>query len=158
MGANYHRPVDLPDTTGLCWKEGIIRCLESVRTQSRTPPPTSSPVDPKSSSLAIPKPCPPAAPKSSLLFYWHIALFILRERLRLSFSSFSIGVHFVVYIFMPLLQKCIHIFSIFQEQLVIKWHHISKSAVHTIFRISWIVSGILLLYNSWICKNSIQSN
>ncbi len=29
--ANYHRPVDLTDTTGLCWREGILRCLESVR-------------------------------------------------------------------------------------------------------------------------------
>ncbi len=31
IGANYHRPVDLPDTTGLSWRKGILRCLESVQ-------------------------------------------------------------------------------------------------------------------------------
>ncbi len=34
-GANSHRPVDLPDTTGLRWREGILRCLESVLPQVR---------------------------------------------------------------------------------------------------------------------------
>ncbi|KAL0163850.1 hypothetical protein M9458_039603, partial [Cirrhinus mrigala] len=24
IGANYYRPVDLPDTTGLSWREGIL--------------------------------------------------------------------------------------------------------------------------------------
>ncbi len=38
IGANYHRPVDLPDTTGLCWREAIIRCLESIYPRSRTQP------------------------------------------------------------------------------------------------------------------------
>ncbi|ROL45287.1 hypothetical protein DPX16_17898 [Anabarilius grahami] len=27
---NYHHPVDLPDTSGLNWRDAIIRCLESV--------------------------------------------------------------------------------------------------------------------------------
>ncbi|ROI49016.1 hypothetical protein DPX16_7171 [Anabarilius grahami] len=46
IGANYHRPVDLPDTSGLSWMEFIIRCLESVRPRSRAQPdpePASSP-------------------------------------------------------------------------------------------------------------------
>lgn len=30
IGANYHYPVDLPDTSGLDWREAIIRCLESI--------------------------------------------------------------------------------------------------------------------------------
>ncbi|KAI2662474.1 Zinc metalloprotease ZmpB [Labeo rohita] len=46
--ANYNRPVDLPDTTRLSWREGILRCLESVRPQSRTSP------------SAVPKSRPPA--------------------------------------------------------------------------------------------------
>ncbi|KAL0162611.1 hypothetical protein M9458_042007, partial [Cirrhinus mrigala] len=36
IGANYHRPIDLPDTTGLCWREAIIWCLENVWPRSRT--------------------------------------------------------------------------------------------------------------------------
>ncbi len=38
LGANYHRPVDLPDTTGLSWREGIFQCLGSVRPRARTSP------------------------------------------------------------------------------------------------------------------------
>ncbi|KAL0203317.1 hypothetical protein M9458_001335, partial [Cirrhinus mrigala] len=41
IGANYNRPVVLPDTTGLSWREGILRCLESVRPQFRTSPPAA---------------------------------------------------------------------------------------------------------------------
>ncbi len=41
-GANSHRPVDLPDTTGLKWREGILRCLESVRPRARTSLPSSA--------------------------------------------------------------------------------------------------------------------
>ncbi|KAL0185592.1 hypothetical protein M9458_017262, partial [Cirrhinus mrigala] len=55
IGANYNHPVDLPDTTGLSWREMILRCLESVRPQSRTSPP------------AVPESRPPAAPCSSPL-------------------------------------------------------------------------------------------
>ncbi|CAM4732978.1 unnamed protein product [Leuciscus chuanchicus] len=46
IGANYHYPVDLPDTSGLNYKEAIIRCLESVWSRSKTQPdpePTSTP-------------------------------------------------------------------------------------------------------------------
>ncbi|KAL0190721.1 hypothetical protein M9458_013419, partial [Cirrhinus mrigala] len=47
IGTNYYHPVDLPDTTGLSRREGILRCLESVQPQSRTSP------------LAHPEPCQP---------------------------------------------------------------------------------------------------
>ncbi len=53
IGANYYRPVDLPDNTGLSWREGILRCLESVQPRSRTSPP--------SSSSAVPQSSPPSA-------------------------------------------------------------------------------------------------
>ncbi len=33
--ANSHHPVDLPDITGLRWREGILRCLENVLPQAR---------------------------------------------------------------------------------------------------------------------------
>ncbi len=58
IGVNYHRPVDLPDTIGLSWREAIISCLESVRPQSRTTPdPEPSPPSPR---CAKPKPEPTA--------------------------------------------------------------------------------------------------
>ncbi|XDV30848.1 hypothetical protein PO909_033682 [Leuciscus waleckii] len=38
IGAYYYHPVDLPDTTGLGWREAIIRCLESVYPRSRLQP------------------------------------------------------------------------------------------------------------------------
>ncbi len=53
-GANSHRPVDLPDTTGLKWREGILRCLESVRPRARPAPRQCPPV-------AAPRQCPPVA-------------------------------------------------------------------------------------------------
>ncbi len=53
-GANYHRPVDLPDTTGLCWREGILRCLESILPWTRTSPPSSPSAVPQSSLSADP--------------------------------------------------------------------------------------------------------
>ncbi len=34
LGANYHRPVDLPDTIGLSWREGVFQCLGNVRSES----------------------------------------------------------------------------------------------------------------------------
>ncbi len=34
LGANYHRPVDLPDTIGQSWREGVFRCLGNVRSES----------------------------------------------------------------------------------------------------------------------------
>ncbi len=42
IGTNYYRPVDLPETTGLSWREGILRCLECVQPRSRTSPPSSA--------------------------------------------------------------------------------------------------------------------
>ncbi len=36
LGACYHHPTDLPDTTGLSWREGIFRFLGSVRARVRT--------------------------------------------------------------------------------------------------------------------------
>ncbi len=61
IGANYHRPVDLPDTTGLRWREGILQCLESVLLRSRTNPPTAARSSPPS---VAPLPLPPSAAKS----------------------------------------------------------------------------------------------
>ncbi len=56
LGANHHRPVDLPDTTGLTWREGIFRCLGSVRARART----SLPLENMASSMIIePRKCPP---------------------------------------------------------------------------------------------------
>ncbi len=53
--ANYHCPVDFPDTTGLNWRDAIIR-LESIRPRSRTQPdPEPSPPSPR---CAEPKPEP----------------------------------------------------------------------------------------------------
>ncbi len=43
LGANHHRPVDLPDTTGLSWREGVFRCLGSVRARARTSLPSFAP-------------------------------------------------------------------------------------------------------------------
>ncbi len=36
LGSNSHHPVDLPDTTGLSWREGVFRCQGSVRARART--------------------------------------------------------------------------------------------------------------------------
>ncbi len=58
LGANYHCPMDLPDTTGLCWREGIYRCLGSYRSRVETSP-LVSPLAPPSSSS------PPLVPSSS---------------------------------------------------------------------------------------------
>ncbi len=49
LGAKYQRPMDLPDTTGLCWREGIYRCLGSYRSRVETSP-RVSPLAPFSSS------------------------------------------------------------------------------------------------------------
>ncbi len=63
IGVNCHRPVDLPDTTGLNCREAIIRCLESVLPRFRTPPdPEPSPPSPR---CAKQKPEPTATDKPS---------------------------------------------------------------------------------------------
>ncbi len=52
IGANYHHPVDLPNTTGLSCREAIIRCLESVSPRSRAQPdPEPSPPSPRCAKL-----------------------------------------------------------------------------------------------------------
>ncbi len=63
-GANSHRPLDLPDTTGLCWWEGILWCLESFLPRARTslPPSAALPNPPPFVALVIPPSagkCPP---------------------------------------------------------------------------------------------------
>ncbi len=58
-GANSHRPVDLPDTKGLCWREGILRCLESVRARARTSLPSSA-APPSPPTRPAAPPCLPA--------------------------------------------------------------------------------------------------
>ncbi|KAL0188679.1 hypothetical protein M9458_015778, partial [Cirrhinus mrigala] len=58
IGANYSRPVDLPDTTGLSWREGILQCLERVRPQSRTSPPAHPEPSQPTPRLAEPEPSP----------------------------------------------------------------------------------------------------
>ncbi len=57
IGANYHRPVDLPDTTGLSWREGP---------RSRTSPPSSLSAVPQSSLSAVPQSSLSTVPQSSL--------------------------------------------------------------------------------------------
>ncbi|KAL0154675.1 hypothetical protein M9458_048938, partial [Cirrhinus mrigala] len=54
--ANYYRPVSLPDTIRLSWRDVIIQCLESIYPQSRAQPdPEPSPPSPR---CAEPKPKP----------------------------------------------------------------------------------------------------
>ncbi|KAI2660142.1 Cytochrome c biogenesis protein CcsA [Labeo rohita] len=58
IGANYYCPVDLPETTGLSWREGILRCLESVQLQFRTSPRTHPEPSQPTPRLAEPEPEP----------------------------------------------------------------------------------------------------
>ncbi len=53
LGENYQRPMDLPDTTGLCWREGIYRCLGSFRSRVETSPLVSPLAPPSSSSSPL---------------------------------------------------------------------------------------------------------
>ncbi len=74
LGASYHHPMDLPDTTGLCWREGIFRCLGSFRSRVGTSL-SSSPLVPFSplvsplvpSSPLVSPLVPPSSPSSSAL-------------------------------------------------------------------------------------------
>ncbi len=73
LGACYHHPIDLPDTTGLSWREGIYRCLGSFRSRVETSPLLSPLVPPSSySSPLVPSnssvsPLVPSSSSSSLL-------------------------------------------------------------------------------------------
>ncbi len=53
LGACHNRPMDLPDTTGLCWREGIYRCLGSFRSRAEASP-LLPPLAPASSSSSLP--------------------------------------------------------------------------------------------------------
>ncbi len=71
IGANYHSPMDLSDTTGLSWREGILRCLESVQLWSRTSLPSSpSPIPQSSLSAAADSSPPPSVAHSSPTSFW----------------------------------------------------------------------------------------
>ncbi len=74
LRASYHHPMDLPDTMGLCWREGIYRCLGSFRSRVGTSPLvsplappslSSSPLVPSSSSSS--PLVPSSSPSSSLV-------------------------------------------------------------------------------------------
>ncbi len=67
LWANYQRTMDLPDTTGLCWREGIYRCLGSYRSRVETSPRVSPLAPPSSSSspLVLPSSSSLVPPSSS---------------------------------------------------------------------------------------------
>ncbi len=65
-GANSHRPVDLPDTTGLRWREGILRCLENALPQARISPPSSVALSSPQLSAANTESTPEPAPVQEL--------------------------------------------------------------------------------------------
>ncbi len=62
-GANYHRPVDLPDTTGLGWREGILRCPPFAAPSS--PPPSVALSSPPSVRKSTPPSATPSSPPPS---------------------------------------------------------------------------------------------
>ncbi len=64
LGANYQSSMDLPDTTGLCWREGIYRCLGSYRSRVETSPRVSPLAPPSSSSSPL---VPSSSSSSSLV-------------------------------------------------------------------------------------------
>ncbi len=65
LGANYHRPMDLPDTTGLCWREGIYRCLGSFRSRVEASPLVSPLAPPSLSSSPLVPPSSPSSPRAT---------------------------------------------------------------------------------------------
>ncbi len=65
-GANSHRPVDLPNTTGLRWREGILRCLENALPQARISPPSSVALSSPQLSAANTESTPEPAPVQEL--------------------------------------------------------------------------------------------
>ncbi|XP_016086355.1 sterol O-acyltransferase 1-like [Sinocyclocheilus grahami] len=63
IGANYHRPIDLPDSMALSW---IIQCLESIRPLSKTQhePEPSQPLPP-SCTEGLPEPTADGEPEAA---------------------------------------------------------------------------------------------
>ncbi len=52
FGANYQRPMDLPDTTGLCWREGNLPVSGKLPVPSRNQP-TSVSAGPRPAHLLL---------------------------------------------------------------------------------------------------------
>ncbi len=68
LGANYNRPVDLQDTTGLNSREGVFWCLGSVRSGARiSPPPFAAHASPPAVHVARLPVEAPSKPESAHL-------------------------------------------------------------------------------------------
>ncbi len=68
LGANYNRPMDLQDTTGLSSREGVFWCLGSVRSGARISPPLfAAHASPPAVHVARLPVTAPSKPESALL-------------------------------------------------------------------------------------------
>ncbi len=83
LGANYNRPVDLQDTTGLSSREGVFWCLGSVRSGARiSPPPFAAHTSLPAVHVARLPVEAPSKPESAHLE--HPQVFVFPERLQVS--------------------------------------------------------------------------